>query len=123
MRVNFMRKITITIILSAALALVVAVIIYSSTATTKDDSSLVAVNGDSVGGVAGASAKLKTEDRLKLVKQGEDVARMLNILNSVNLKTEIFTDPAFLDLDDFSVSIPKKETGRKNPFLPIVSSN
>lgn len=118
-----MRKITITIILSAALALVVAVIIYSSTATTKDVSSLVAVNGDSAGGVDGAKAELNTEDRLRIVKQGEDVARMLNILNSVNLKTEIFTDPSFLGLDDFSVSIPKKETGRKNPFLPIVSGN
>lgn len=118
-----MRKTIITIILSAALALVAAIIIYSSVSPQKDDSSLVAVSGDSATGVVGARAGLNTEDRLKLVRQGEDVARMLNILNSVNLKTEIFTDPAFLELDDFSVSIPKKETGRKNPFLPIVLSN
>lgn len=118
-----MRKTTITIILSAALALVAAIIIYSSMAPKKDDSSLVAVKENPTDSGAGSSAELKTEDRLKLVKQGEDVARMLNILNSINLKTEIFTDPAFLELDDFSVSIPKKETGRKNPFLPIVSGN
>ena len=43
----------------------------------------------------------------------------LNSLGTINLDDKIFTNPVFVSLSDFGVSIPPQQSGRRNPFAPI----
>lgn len=49
------------------------------------------------------------------------VATLLQ-LRSVKLDATIFSDPAFLALQDFSTPIVSEPVGRPNPFAPLQSS-
>ncbi len=52
---------------------------------------------------------------------GGDILAILNDLNKIKLDDSIFSDPVFVSLKDYSVTIPKELKGRQNPFLPIGS--
>lgn len=43
----------------------------------------------------------------------------LQNLHTIKLDNSIFTDPAFLSLTDFGVTIPPQNVGRGNPFAPV----
>jgi len=44
-------------------------------------------------------------------------------LNTIRLDGSIFSDPVFASLTDFGVVLPPQPSGRRNPFLPIGSTN
>lgn len=46
----------------------------------------------------------------------------LGRLNTIVLDDSIFTDPAFASLNDFGITIPPENKGRRNPFAPIGSA-
>lgn len=50
---------------------------------------------------------------------GAQVLSLLNTLNGIRLDSKIFSDPNFLSLQDWSVSIAQQEVGRPNPYLPV----
>ena len=43
----------------------------------------------------------------------------LNSLHTIRLDNSIFTNPLFVSLSDFGVTIPPQAAGRGNPFAPI----
>lgn len=43
----------------------------------------------------------------------------INSLNGVDLNANIFNNPVFQSLVDFSRPIPEESKGRNNPFAPI----
>lgn len=45
-----------------------------------------------------------------------EMVRILNMLNGIKLDTDIFNNPAFLSLEDFSVGLPEARLGKSNPF-------
>ena len=45
----------------------------------------------------------------------------LQNLHTIKLDSSIFSDPAFLSLSDFGVTIPTENVGRRNPFAPSAS--
>jgi hypothetical protein len=47
---------------------------------------------------------------------GQDLVELLNKLQSVTLDDSIFHDPAFINLTDFSTTLPNLPVGRANPF-------
>ena len=47
---------------------------------------------------------------------GTDVLNLRNGLQAVTLDRTIFSDDGFLDLSDFSTTIPEQPIGRSNPF-------
>lgn len=49
----------------------------------------------------------------------EDLLGILSDLQQIKLEGDIFTDPVFQSLTDFSVEIPPEPVSRPNPFLPI----
>jgi hypothetical protein len=49
----------------------------------------------------------------------QEFLRRLNQLQSVELQTEIFTDPRFTNRIDYSAPVPVLPVGRENPFLPV----
>jgi hypothetical protein len=49
---------------------------------------------------------------------------LLNNLRSVDLKSSIFSNPAFAgDLQDFTTPLPDRQKGRSNPFAPLGTGN
>lgn len=52
-------------------------------------------------------------------KEGKDFLIMLNILESVEIKTDFFNNLEFKSLVDYSEKLPFEIQGRQNPFLPL----
>ncbi len=50
---------------------------------------------------------------------GRELLISLEKMKTINLDTTFFSDPAFTNLEDFTVEIPKQPIGRRNPFAPI----
>jgi hypothetical protein len=48
-----------------------------------------------------------------------DLLITLTNLNVIRLDETIFTDPVFVSLSDFGVTIPPQPVGRRNPFAPL----
>lgn len=56
--------------------------------------------------------------------QASEFVVLLDNLRSVDLKSSIFSNPAFSgDLQDFTTPLPDRQKGRSNPFAPIGTSN
>jgi hypothetical protein len=49
----------------------------------------------------------------------QDLLILLSNLHTIKLDNSIFSNPAFLSLTDFGVTIPPQNVGRRNPFAPI----
>ncbi len=47
------------------------------------------------------------------------ILALLNQIRSLKIDTEIFDDPVYQTLIDYSVAIPDVPVGRLNPFAPI----
>lgn len=50
---------------------------------------------------------------------GQDLVDLLNQLQNVKLDDSIFRKQAFINLTDYSVTLPNLPRGRNNPFDPI----
>lgn len=48
-----------------------------------------------------------------------DLLATLGSLHTITLDNSIFTNPVFVSLSDFGVSLPPESSGRGNPFAPI----
>ena len=48
-----------------------------------------------------------------------DLLVTLSNLHTIRLNEKIFTDPVFLSLVDFGVTLPLENVGRPNPFAPL----
>lgn len=53
------------------------------------------------------------------VSVGSEILKNLNKIKILNLKKDIYTDPVFLNLQDFSRPIPSQIKGKNSPFDPI----
>ena len=49
----------------------------------------------------------------------EEVLVTLGKLHTIKLDPSLFTDPVFVSLSDFGVTIPPQNAGRRNPFAPL----
>ncbi len=49
----------------------------------------------------------------------QEVLATLGNLRTIKLDNSIFSDPLFMSLSDFGVSIPPAAAGRRNPFAPV----
>jgi hypothetical protein len=52
----------------------------------------------------------------------QEILITLGQLQTIELEPSIFTDPAFVSLTDFGVTIPPQTAGRRNPFAPVGST-
>ncbi len=50
---------------------------------------------------------------------GSDIKILLKQLESLNIDVMFFKNPPFTLLVDFSVNVPQRPTGVRNPFLPL----
>ncbi len=66
-----------------------------------------------------SSEQLLTSETATSTAGGEDLLSLLLELKSITLTTEIFSDPVFTTLQDFSVELAPQPIGRRNPFAPI----
>ena len=82
------------------------ILIYSLKSPKGADSGVVAVDAQ---GVAGASAGGGSGE-------SDEIVKILSMLSKVALKTDLFEDRLFLNLEDLSVSPAEGEMGRSNPF-------
>jgi hypothetical protein len=51
--------------------------------------------------------------------EGVEILALLNEMQKITLSTDIFKDPLFLNLKDFTVVLPEEQRYRPNPFAPI----
>lgn len=52
-----------------------------------------------------------------------DILVTLNSLHTIKLDNGIFSDPVFVSLSDYGVTIPPQDAGRRNPFAPVGSAS
>lgn len=50
---------------------------------------------------------------------GSSELSLLNQIQSLRIDTELFKDPVYRSLQDYSVDIPSENVGRPNPFAPV----
>jgi hypothetical protein len=62
---------------------------------------------------------LQTEDLTTANGADKDVVETLLQLRAITLSGTIFTDPAFVALQDHGTQIVPEPAGRPNPFLPL----
>lgn len=53
---------------------------------------------------------------------GAVILSVLNEMNNIKLESEIFMNPMFLSLKDFTVNLIEEPKGRPNPFAPITGN-
>lgn len=53
---------------------------------------------------------------------GKDLLVVLEKIESIKLDESIFTDPAFVSLQDYSITLVPETAGRINPFAPLPGS-
>jgi hypothetical protein len=53
---------------------------------------------------------------------GQEFVSQLLAIHNINLNLDLFTDPVFIGLQDFSRAIPDQPKYRPNPFAPINAS-
>lgn len=79
---------------------------------------LVLVLGYYIWSSQGSSPLLSSSDEgTSAVSQ--ELLMTLGKLRTIKLDTNIFSDPAFVSLTDFGVTIPPEAAGRRNPFAPV----
>ncbi len=67
----------------------------------------------------GDGTLLQTDDLTVATEADSDIVDTLLELRAVSLSGTIFTDPAFLLLQDFGSEIVPEPVGRPNPFAPL----
>lgn len=65
------------------------------------------------------TSSLESSPQLDSSAAGAQVLGLLNQLKQIQIYSELFLDPGFISLQDYSVVIPPVNIGRPNPFAPI----
>ncbi len=73
--------------------------------------------------VYGQSSVSVTDTTNGVGASGQQVLALLGKLKAIQLDNEIFSDPTFQSLQDFSIEIAPQPIGRSNPFLPVGFAN
>jgi len=64
-----------------------------------------------------SSPALTSTDQNSPVSQ--DLLNTLQRLHTIKLDSSVFSNPVFVSLTDFGVTIPPENVGRRNPFVPL----
>lgn len=67
---------------------------------------------------AGSAAPLLTS-ATETSPVSQELLVTLGSLRTIQLDPSLFSDPVFLSLSDFGVTIPPQQAGRRNPFAPV----
>lgn len=67
----------------------------------------------------GSTSLIETADLTETTEADGDIVNTLLELRAVSLSGTIFSDPAFLRLQDFGSAIVPEPVGRSNPFAPL----
>lgn len=67
---------------------------------------------------SGGGAVLTSSEEVDSPVSVEILATLGN-LRTIKLDNSIFSDPLFVSLSDFGVTIPPAAAGRRNPFAPV----
>lgn len=70
-------------------------------------------------GGGGSSESLITQTPIATAGADQELVSTLLALRAVKLDGTIFSEPAFLNLKDFSTQIIPETVGRPNPFAPL----
>ncbi|MDB5225226.1 MAG: hypothetical protein JWL87_178 [Candidatus Adlerbacteria bacterium] len=71
---------------------------------------------------SGGSAPLLSSDEANGSPVSQEILATLGNLRTIKLDNSVFSDPLFVSLSDFGVTIPPAAAGRRNPFAPVGSS-
>lgn len=55
-----------------------------------------------------------------LEKETASFIRKLQVLEGIDLQTELFADPRFTSLKSYATPVPERNVGRTNPFEPAI---
>jgi hypothetical protein len=66
-----------------------------------------------------SSGPLLTDSADSTSPLSQDILATLGQLHTIRLDPGVFTDPVFVSLTDFGVTIPPQTAGRRNPFAPV----
>lgn len=104
------------IILVVIIAVIAGISSYlKSKKSDQGSSSLESTTGGSVGVLPGTSS-----ENTEALSVSDQFLRLLLSMQDIELDQSIFVDPAFTNLEDFSVEIiPRNNEGRVNPFAPV----
>jgi hypothetical protein len=62
---------------------------------------------------------LQSSTPKKVDKLGAEIISQLRQIQGLNLESDIFVDPVFNYLKDYSKEIQPEDSGRSNPFAPL----
>ena len=68
---------------------------------------------------SGSNAPLLTSSEGTDSPVSQEILATLGNLRTIRLDNSIFSDPLFVSLSDFGVTIPPAAAGRRNPFAPV----
>ena len=71
---------------------------------------------------SGSSAPTLTSTDAANTALSQSLLVTLQNLQTIKLDNGIFSDPAFISLTDFGVTIPPQAVGNPDPFLPLAAS-
>ncbi len=69
--------------------------------------------------MSSGSGELLTSSQDSELPVSQEILATLGNLRTIKLDNSIFSDPLFISLSDFGVSIPPAAAGRRNPFAPV----
>ena len=69
-----------------------------------------------------SSTPLLTDSSAQVSPGSQEILQTLGQLHTIKLDPALFTDPVFVSLSDFGVTIPPQNAGRRNPFAPVGST-
>lgn len=72
--------------------------------------------------MSSGSGELLTSSEDSELPVSQELLSTLGNLRTIKLDNSIFSDPLFISLSDFGVSIPPAAAGRRNPFAPVGQS-
>ncbi|MBP7770717.1 MAG: hypothetical protein KA066_02285 [Candidatus Pacebacteria bacterium] len=68
---------------------------------------------------SGGDAPLLTSSEDAESPVSQELLATLGNLRTIRLDNSVFSDPLFMSLSDFGVTIPPAAAGRRNPFAPV----
>ncbi len=68
---------------------------------------------------SGSSAPLLSSSGEGTSPMSQEILVTLGQLHTIKLDPSVFTNPVFVSLTDFGVTIPPQQSGRRNPFAPV----
>ncbi len=68
------------------------------------------------------AAPLLTDTSAGTSPASQEILTTLGQLRTIKLDPSLFSDPVFMSLSDFGVTIPPQNAGRRNPFEPVGSA-